>query len=97
MGTRACAWESQQPHHHPGKDTSRTYLGGKERVVSTGSSLKHHLGTVSERVRQKYFFRSCQCSAPAPIAGMQHFPGQDTCFLLAKPKEPLQLQLADKA
>lgn len=54
VGTRACAWESQQPCHRPGRETSRIYWGGggggensQERAVSAGSSLQQYLGTVS--------------------------------------------------
>lgn len=82
VGTRACAWESQQPCHRPGRETSRIYWGGGggERIAKKGQYLQAaHCSSISgpcreEGAREMYFFRSRQRSAPAPIAGMRHFP-----------------------
>lgn len=77
--------------------------GGGERIAKKGQYLQAaHCSSISgpcreEGAREMYFFRSRQRSAPAPIAGMRHFPpGRTTRLLPAKPKEPLQLQPPDK-
>lgn len=81
---RSMPWESARERGNP--SSLVTVQGGRlagfiwgannqARAVSAGGSLQQHLGTVSgEEAREMYFFRSWQCSFPAPIAGMQHFP-----------------------
>lgn len=98
VGTHACAWESQQPCHRPARETSRICVGP---ITKRGQYLQAGpCSSISELCREKerggcISLGHGSAALPLPSHGCIS-PGQDTCFLLAKLKKPLQLQPPDK-